>query len=51
MDGSVYDGPCNQIFDEPEADGVPELMDGTQDHVRDLTLPGAVPGLHFNRRT
>lgn len=49
MDDSKSDGSYDPLFDEPEADVIPELTNGSQDRGMDLSLPGTVPNPHFNR--
>lgn len=48
-DDSKSDGSYDPLFDEPEAESVPDLMNGSQDRGLDLSLPGTVPNPHFNR--
>jgi len=49
VDDSKSDGSYDPLFDEPEADGIPEPTNGSQDRGLDLSLPGTVPNAHFNR--
>lgn len=48
-DDSKSDGSYDPLFDEPEADGASDLMNGSQDRGLDLSLPGTVPNPQFNR--
>ena len=48
-DDAKSDGSYDPLFDEPDADGVPDLMNGLQDRGLDLSLPGTVPNPQFNR--
>ena len=49
VDDSRSDASYDPLFDEPEADNVPDLMNGSQDRGLDLSLPGTVPNPQFNR--
>jgi len=48
-DDAKSDGSYDPLFDEPDADGAPGLANGLQDRGLDLSLPGTVPNLQFNR--
>ena len=49
VDDSKSDCSYDPLFDEPDADGTPDLMNGSQDRSLDLSLPGTVPNPQFNR--
>ena len=48
-DDAKSDGSYDPLFDEPDADGAPDMANGPQDRGLDLSLPGTVPNPQFNR--
>lgn len=48
-DDAKSDGSYDPLFDEPDADGAPDMASGLQDRGLDLSLPGTVPNPQFNR--
>jgi len=49
-DDAKSDGSYDPLFDEPEADGALDPINGSQDRGGlDLSLPGTVPNPQFNR--
>lgn len=48
-DDAKSDGSYDPLFDEPDAEGAPDPINGPHDRGLDLSLPGTVPNPHFNR--